>query len=186
MYTIALASSFNFISSTSALDWGTSFALVIIISGSTLVQYFCGMSDLILIMADRYDYVISLTSAATTFANMVLSVTLISVGCNVITVKIASSMVFVLHPIIFHFFVKKRYHIQITENHKELTQKWAGLGQHIAYYIHHNTDVIVLTIFSDLKKVSIYAVYSMIVNNVSNITSSFTSGMEALFGRLLA
>ena len=67
-----------------------------------------------------------------------------------------------------------------------LTQKWEGLGQHIAYFLHSNTDIAVLTVFDSLYSVSVYSVYNMIISHIQSLTTSFVSGMEALFGDMLA
>lgn len=67
-----------------------------------------------------------------------------------------------------------------------LKQKWEGLGQHLAFYLHSNTDIAVLTIFADLKAVAVYSVYNMVVAHMQNISVSFSTGMEALFGDMLA
>ena len=69
---------------------------------------------------------------------------------------------------------------------KYLTQKWSSLGQHIAYFLHSNTDIAVLTVLTDLKTVAVYSVYNMIVSHMQSLTISFCSGMESVFGDMLA
>ena len=85
-------------------------------------------------------------------------------------------------------YVKRNYDIvnrkRLTES--VLKQKWTGLGQHIAYFLHSNTDIVVLTLFSNLKMVAIYSVYNMVISNIQSINISFTSGMEAIFGDMIA
>ena len=67
-----------------------------------------------------------------------------------------------------------------------IKQKWNGLAQHISGVVLGNTDVVVLTLLSSLENVSIYAVYSLIVNGVKQIVVSMTNGFRALFGNMLA
>lgn len=67
-----------------------------------------------------------------------------------------------------------------------MKQKWEGLGQHLAFYLHSHTDIAVLTIFVDLKAVAVYSVYNMVVAQMQNLSASFSTGMEALFGDMLA
>ena len=63
-------------------------------------------------------------------------------------------------------YVKRKY--QILDNarpdNKAIEQRWDGLGHHIAYLLHDNTDITLLTLFTDIKEVSVYAVYHMIVS----------------------
>ena len=54
----------------------------------------------------------------------------------------------------------------------------------MAFFLHSNTDVVVLTWLADLASVAVYSVYHMITSQIQNLTSSFSSGMEALFGYL--
>lgn len=49
-----------------------------------------------------------------------------------------------------------------------------------------NTDIVLFTLFADVKLVAVYAVYNMVIGSVRAITESFSSGMEAKFGELIA
>ena len=44
----------------------------------------------------------------------------------------------------------------------------------------------ILTVFADLRYVAVYSVYRLVISSIRKITSSFTSGMEAAFGELIA
>ncbi len=47
-----------------------------------------------------------------------------------------------------------------------MTQKLTGLSQHIAYFLHSNTDVAGLTFLTNLSMVAVYSVYHMVVNSI--------------------
>ena len=113
---------------------------------------------------------------------------LISFNCNLIVVKLGSSIVFILKPIIMWLYVKKHFRLlkNVDTSENTLKQKWTALGQHIAYFLHSNTDVAVLTVFADLGLVAIYSVYYMVTNSIQIIASSFSSGMESVFGDMLS
>lgn len=99
-----------------------------------------------------------------------------------------SSIVLATRPIMTWMYVKKNYNLPKTDNRekKYLKQKWIGLGQHLAYFVHNNTDIVVLTIFDNLKSVAIYSVYNMVIFNLQNLVSAFATGMEAFFGDMIA
>lgn len=187
IYTLVLASTYNKIAHTS-FDWKFTFFLVIVISISTLAQYYFGIANSILLQADQKTYVNNLISTFATIINTVMIIFLIYLDCSIIAVKLVSSCVFVTRPLLLSIYVKKKYRIQKPEKNvpKALTQKYTALGQHIAYFLHSNTDIVLLTLFANLKVVAVYSVYNMIVVNIRNITSSFTGGMEAVFGNMLA
>lgn len=187
-YVLVIACSFNKISHTEVFDWGSSFLLVIILSLSTFAQYFIGITNSILLQASQKVYITTSVSIVGTILNAILTVVLINFGCSLHIVKLASSIVFILKPIALWIYVKKDYNLpKLKVRDKEaLSQKWTGLGQHLAFTFHSHTDVVVLTIFKTLTTVSIYSVYSMVITNVQNVVASFSTGLEALLGDMYA
>lgn len=187
-YVLILACGFRTVSGTSALDWGTSFLLVIVISLSTFAQYFIGITNAVLLQASHKTYITSAISAGAVVLNAGLTVLLVLQGCSLIVVKLVSSCVFILRPVAQWWYVRRTYRLEKNIPHDKslLKQKWEGLGQHIAFFLHSNTDVAVLTLLADLKQVAVYSVYNMVISHVQSLTVSFASGMEAVFGDMLA
>lgn len=188
IYVIILACTYKYISHTEIFDWASTFALVIVISISTFAQYFIGISYSVLLQAAQKTYITQTVSIVATVLNAILVVVLIKFGFNIIWVKLFSSIVFACKPIALWLIVRKQFklipHVKDGETH--LSQKWTGLGQHIAYFLHSNTDVAVLTVFVNLSTVAIYSVYHMVVAHIQNIASSFMTGMESIFGDMIA
>lgn len=188
VYVIVLACSFKAISDSEVLDWMTSFLLVVVISISTFAQYFIGISNTILLTAAQRLYLIQLNTIITTLLNMATVVALVHSGSGIVIVKLVSSAVYALSPILMWVYVRKIFPHLKTKKSDEvvLKQKWTGLGQHIAGFIHGNVDIAVLTVLADLTQVAVYSVYNMVITNMRNVIISFTSGMEAVFGDMLA
>lgn len=187
VYVVVLACFFHQLSGIDSLNWISTFLLVIVISISTFGQYFIGISYSVLLQADQKNYITNFISILATVANTILVISLTVAGCNIILVKFASSCVFVMRPIVLWLYVKKNYGlVKISSDRVYLKQKRAGLSQHIAFFLHSNTDVVVLTWLSNLSVVSVYSVYNMVVSQIQNLTSSFSTGMEALFGDMLS
>ena len=188
VYVLILACSFSKISNIECFEWGYTFLLVIVISISTFAQYFIGMAYNILVSASQRQYITNTISIITTVLNTIFIILLINIGCDIIIVKLCSSCVFVLKPVFLMLYVKKEFKLVKvkTRNTNYLSQKWEGLGQHIAYFLHSNTDIAVLTVLSNLTTVSVYSVYSLVITHIQNLSSSFSTGMESLFGDMLA
>lgn len=187
LYVLIIACTFNQISHSDIFDWGTTFLLVAIISGSTFAQYFIGISNGVLLHAAQKQYISSFLSTIVIALNTICVVILTSSGCNLLTVKLVSGLLYAFKPIALWIYVKKHYSITTVKTKTNtLKDKWTGLGQHIAFFLHTHTDVVVLTLFGNLKLVSIYAVYSMVTNAIQGITTSCYSGMEAVFGDMYA
>ncbi len=190
IYVVVIGVIFKDISSIKSLDWTTCFFLVAVISISNLGQYFIGITYGILLQADQKNYVINFINAATTILNTVLVILLVFLDFNIVWVKLISSCVFLLRPLVYFLYVKKFYklptQVEKDENSPVLKAKWTGLGQHIAYFVHSNTDIVLLTIILDLRIVAVYSVYALVTSNIQSLISSFGSGMEGLFGELIA
>ncbi len=187
-YVLVLACCFKKISEVKSLEWTTSFLLVLVISISTFAQYFIGISYSVLLQAAQKTYITHLISVFATVFNAALTVILINLDFNILIVKLGSACVFVLRPILMWLYVRKQYGKLTckTRNKNLLSQKWSGMGQHLAYFLHSHTDIAILTLCSELKLVSVYSIYNMVVAQIQTFTSSFSTGMEALFGDMLA
>jgi len=187
-YTFLLACSFKTISHITCYNWQTSFLLVIAMAVSTFGQYFIGIAYSALIQADQRVYLINTLSIVTIILNTIMVIVLVKLGSGLVFVKLVSSCVFLIKPTAMWIYVNNRYGLNNTveRDQKSLEQRWDGLGQHIAYYIHSNTDVAVLTILSNLKTVAVYSVYYMVTNHIRSIVIALCSGMEALFGDMIA
>lgn len=186
-YTVVLGIVYKDVAHVETFSRGYLFALVMIISLSTLGKYMGGMANLTLIVADRRQYVNHFITIGMTIANTAAIVILVNMKIDLLWVKLGSSVIFVVRPVMYSLYVKKHYTLPpVPSGEAKLPQKWTGIGQHIAYFLHTNTDVVLLTLFADTNLVAIYAVYNMVIGNIRSITESFSSGMEAEFGRCIA
>lgn len=169
-------------------DYLFTFSLVLIIGISTFFQYYFGISYQILLQADQRQYISSLMRIGTMVVNSVMIILLIKIGASIHIVKLGSSIVFLARPIMLNLYVKKKYSIikSCEPDNNAIKQKWDGLGHHIAYFVHNNTDIVLLTIFTNVKEVSVYSVYYMIISNISKIVTIFSTGLEAAFGNMIA
>lgn len=163
------------------------FLLVMTISIATLSKYMGGLANLTLIAADKRQYVNNIVLITATMLNTAAVILLINLRCDLMWVKLGSSAVYILRPVLYAAYVKKRYSLpKASSKEKVLTQKWTGLGQHIAYFLHTNIDVVLLTLFADGKMVAVYAVYNLVISSVRAVGQAFSSGMEASFGEMIA
>ena len=163
------------------------FALVLVIGLSTLAKYMGGLVNLTLIMADQRQYVNNAISVLTTIANTLSIVILVNLKSDLLWVKLGSSLIFVVRPLLYTLYVKKHYTLpKAGKNKAVLDQKWTGIGQHIAYFLHTNTDIVLLTIFANARLIAVYSVYNLVISSIRAITESFSGGMEAAFGEMIA
>ena len=172
----------------SQFDYIFTILLIIIISLSTFAEYYFGMTYRLYLQADQKAYVVNCIQIVTTIVNAILIILLINLKMNIIIVKLVSSIIFVLRPILQNIYVKRKYNINLKNVKLEykLKQKWDALVQHIAYIIHNNADIVILMIFGNLIEISVYSIYSSIVNSIKRALQSFSNGIDSAFGNMIA
>ena len=165
-----------------------SISLILILSISTFAEYFFGMTYRLYLEAEQKSYVVSYINIVTTILSTILVVILVNIGASIQAVKLITAFVFILKPILQNIYVKKKYHINLdsARGNIKIKQKWDGLAQHIAAVIHGSTDIAVLTIFTNIKEVSVYSVYLLVIKGVKNIVSSLGKGIDSSFGDMIA
>ena len=163
-------------------------SLIAIIGISTFAEYYFGMTYRLFLQAKQKTYVISIIQIVTYVLSVAVIMIVVSLGAGIHIVKLASGLVFILRPILQNMYVKRKYGINLktADSSYKIKQKWDGLAQHIAYVIHTNTDITVLTIFTSLSEVSVYSVYYLIIKGVKALMQAFTSSIDAVFGDMIA
>ena len=187
VYILVLCVSLPFVVNSEFSTWFT-VSLIVIISISIFAEYYFGMTYKLFLQAEQKAYVIYLIQICTLLFSTCIVVILIKIGTSIQVVKLVGSLIFVLRPILQNLYVKKKYNINFKEvdGNFNIKQKWDALAQHIAYVIHSNADVAILTIHGNMAEVSVYAVYMMIIDSVKNVVKSCVRGIEAAFGDMIA
>lgn len=162
--------------------------LIVAISIRSFAQYFFGIVNRLLLLADQKAYIQYIAQTAAVIANTVGCYILIAFDCSVQVVYGLTSLIFFLQPLAIHLYIKRYYALdrQIHYDIEPIKQKWNGVAQHIAAVILSSSDSIVLTTFSTLVNVSIYTVYYLPMSGARLMIMSMISGIEALIGNLWA
>lgn len=158
------------------------------ISISLFAQYYFGVISSILLTADQKGYVSYITQTVTLIMNTVACFILIKFGASIHLVKLVTSLIYILRPLVLAIYIRRHYDInwKVKYTKEPIKQKWNGVAQHISAVVLDGTDNIVLTIFSNLKDVSIYSVYSIVTSGVKQLLLSMTNGIQALMGEMWA
>lgn len=186
IYVVALAFGYHSMAQVTTFSWEYTAALVVGISIGKFAEYMSGISKMTLLNADQKQYIVNAVYIVTNILNVILIVALAKSGVDILWVKVVSSLVFVLRPVLYSLYVHKHYHLHKTGVKATLPNKFTGIAQHTAYVIQNNTDVMLLTLVADLRAVAVYSVYHLVVFSLRNIATSFTGGMEALLGEMAA
>lgn len=174
--------------SNSNFDYGFIFTLTLILSVKLFSQYCFSLSYQNLLNAGKRGYVISLSKILLIVLD-IISVVLITRFCpNIHLLQLISALIYLIQPIIFTFAVKKFFNLNKDTklNNELIKSRWDGLSINIAYFIHSNTDVTLLTIFSDLRTISVYSVYYLAGNGIGKIINAVMTAISPSIGNLYA
>lgn len=164
------------------------FALTMVLSGMLLLQYMFSLTYTTLLNADKKVYIDGFISAVTTLANIGLIYLVTVIYPDIILLRIACVFLDIFKPLIFSAYIKKHYRINWKQekDNNLIVDRWSGFAINLAFYIHAGTDVVVLTFLSDLKTVSVYNVYALIINKINALIQSIASGINPTLGQAYA
>ena len=169
-------------------SWLFSFSLTVIIAIAIFVQYYFTLIPQLLLRADDKFYLCNIVQIIFIVFNIIMAVISVHIYPEVRFLKILSSIVYLIQPLILNIYIKKHYKINWGEKKDEelLRQRWDGFGISLANLVTTNTDVIVLTAFTTLETVSVYTIYSQILIAIKGIVNSVSNGFQAQIGQLYA
>lgn len=161
-------------------------SLVLIIGMGTFAQYFFGITYSTLLQADQKVYIYNIIQSIATILNTLIASFLVLKGFSIQLTKLISSLIFTISPIILNIYVTRKYCInkKAIPDTRALEKKNDAAASSIANIIHDGTDLVVLTLLTNVKIVSIYAVYNYVINGLQKLLTVFTNGLESLFGEL--
>ncbi len=187
VYIIILAIIYPYISETSLAPW-VSAALIFIVGASSFARYFFGITYQTLLTADQSSYVYHAIIIGQVIANTIVAAALILSGANIFIVQLGSAAVFVTTPILLRFFVRRKYKLDSTvpPDKTGLKGRWNVMWHSIANIVHAHANIIILTLFVDIKIVSVYTIYYLVINGLQKVMRIFTNGLEGAFGNMFA
>lgn len=163
------------------------FALIITIGLTTFIQYTFALSYRLLLRASQKVYIVSFIQILFLLINTALVVFFTVRVKDVLLVKVVGVVAYCIQPVLFTVFVNKYFDIDknIEADQSVLKQRWDSFGQNLAYYIHANTDVLILTIFSSFTEISVYSVYTGIIGGVKGVSLSVSNSFGPTMGNVL-
>lgn len=174
--------------SNSSFDYSFIATLTLILSIKLFSQYCFSISYQNLLNAGKRGYIISFSKIALIILDVISVIIITNTIPNIHLVEIISAAIYLIQPLVFSIATKKYYDIDKTAkaDNELIKSRWDGLSINIAYFIHTNTDITLLTIFTNLQTISVYSVYYLVGNGLSKIINAITSAISPSIGNLYA
>lgn len=164
-------------------------ALIILITGlSSFAEYFFGITYRTLLLADQSVYISNIFNTISTILSLVVAVLLINVGCSFQIVKLGAALVHIVKLILQNQYVTRHYKLdkKCKPDLSAIEGRKDAMTHALANIVHDNTDIVVLTLFADVKTVSVYTIYNLVMSALKKIQLVFNTGTEPIFGNMWA
>jgi hypothetical protein len=163
--------------------------LVLILGANGALEFFTLSKYRVLLSADQKTYVISIATVLQIIANTLIIAFMAYYKVNIVFLRFVALFSIFLRTAILMIYVRMKYkYIDYHEkpNKSALNKRWDALFMQVLYTIHTGAPVIILTIVvRDLKLISVYTIFNMIIWGVNGVLSIFISGLSASFGDVI-
>ena len=162
--------------------------MILILSFNYYFNYYFAMAHRILLRADQKIRVIQSVQIVTMLVNLAVCIAAVKLSCGIHVVKLISTLIYLTNPFLFRFYVKRHYKIgtEIQDKTRTIPKKSSGMVHHIAFFIHMNTDIVLLSLFGGTKEVSVYSVYNSVVYTIENFFLAISDALSGAIGKLIA
>ena len=162
--------------------------LILILSIGTFFEYFFSLHCVNILTADQKARITYSVQSIMIIARIIITYICVELGAGIHTLKIISCLVFLVKPLFYSWYVKKYYSIdnKCQPNNLVIKQRWNGMVHNLAFFIHNNTDIVIITMFMDIRYASVYTVYLAIVSGIQRLVNSISQGSAAGIGNLIA
>jgi len=172
----------------SEYTWEFVFSMVLIVGSSVFADNFFSIKARILLQADQKYYVQTLCALISHMASFTVSLVMIKAGCSLIVMKFGVALAAFLDPILLNLYVRGRYRLDMyaKPDNTAIGQRWDAFAQQLAVVVNGNVDLVILSALVSMKEISVYTVHNMIVLNMKKIVESCVTGINSMFGDMIA
>ncbi len=152
--------------------------------GNVFVFYFQGKYSYFL-QAEGRGYVLTNLSTVVTTVTSAAKVILIYLGANVVFILAVAFAIQCIQVFYILWYVQKYPQLQLNvpPDNTSVAQRTSVLVQEINALIFRNTDVLILTVVSGLRIVSVYSMYKLITSQLENISKILVNSVSFVLGQ---
>jgi len=187
--TLGLAFVYPFYIVTSVISPFNVGLLVLILGINGALEFFTLAKYRVLLTADQKTYVISIATTVQIIASAILIFVLAKYKVDIVLLRLIVTSSIILRSVILMIYCKIKYKYldyKETPNTQALDKRWDALYLQILGAITMGTPIILITlILKDLKLVSVYTIFNMVIAGIGGVLSIFISGLSASFGDVI-
>ena len=151
-----------------------------------VISYYFQGKFIILLQAEGKNYInTALSSIASTLIS-ISKIIMLFLGCSIVKIQFTYLLINIFKIIIIGIYISKNYkwvNLKEEPNYKAIEQKNAVFVNQICDMVFRNTDTIILTIFSSLKVVSVYTMYTLLYSMIRTALDYVAQGFSFVMGQ---
>lgn len=169
------------------LNYWTVFWIIISMGSFGVIRYFFQGKYTILLHAQGKTYITSNISTVGSILANVGRISLMLAGYNLIVVQLVYCVCNFLPMLYIAYYIRKKcawLDLSVKPDFKALEQKYSVLLHSFSGMVFYNTSALILTIFCNLKIVSVYAMYALVFSMIGNIIGTVSNSITFALGQI--
>ena len=186
-YVLAIALVFPFLAK-GGFDWDYMFFMVLIIGAGSVAENLYGIQAKIMLQADQKYYIQTFYGLLSQVLIFGITILLIKLNVALMPVKVAVTFCAAAGPFLLNVYVRRKYKLnpKAKPDNLAIKQRWDAFAEQVAVIVNDNIALTLLTVFVNLKEISVYTVHNMVVLNIKKLVSSCVTGINSTFGDMIA
>ena len=161
--------------------------IVVMVTGlSGVFSYWFQGKYKLLLSAEGKSYITTNLNTVVSTAISIFKIILLMAGFDIIALQLMYFVFNILQVCTMLIYIKKKYkwiNLKVKPDYNAISKKKSVLVHQISFMIFRNTDNLVLTMFCGFKAVSVYAMYNMLYNMLSNALDAFSGSITFWLGQ---
>lgn len=162
------------------------FLLIFLQGVSNVISFYFVAAYKQLFIADGQNYIISNLTTLTQILIAITKLVLIGVSANIVFLQFSYLVINAGVAVLYGFMFRKKYKqidFQAKPDQKALNQRNSFLVHEISSAIFSGTDLLLLSVFCNLKVASIYAIYSLVFSALNQLIYQVHNGCFYILGQ---
>ncbi|TWD97410.1 O-antigen/teichoic acid export membrane protein [Neobacillus bataviensis] len=150
------------------------------------VNYYYQGKYRILLTAEGKSYIVTSITTIITIVSNLAKIVLLYLGYDIIIVQASFFIITLVQVIVYHLYISRNYKwidLSVNPNFGSISQKNSVLVHQFSSLIFNNTDVLILTIFTNLKVVSVYVMFNMLFSIIDNLVTTVSGSITFVLGQ---
>lgn len=162
------------------------FLLIFLQGASGVISFYFVAAYKQLFIADGQNYIISNLTTLTQILIAITKLVLIRISVNIVFLQFSYLVINAGVAVLYGYMFRKKYKqidLKVEPDQKALNQRNSFLVHEISGAIFSGTDILLLSVFCNLKVASIYAIYSLVFSALNQLIYQVHNGCFYILGQ---